>query len=103
MGDLVVAYRNLSARLAAFHPPRDLMRSLTATLEHGAEQLLPYEVGRLSALPAGPGLLARGHLFLIPVEVTETTQTSMRARVMLGDLRLGGGAAAQRYAAPAVR
>ncbi|MGH3974155.1 MAG: PaaI family thioesterase [Pseudonocardiaceae bacterium] len=94
-GDLVGAYRNVSARLAASHPPRDLMRSLTATLEHVADQLEPHEVGEAERFAGrAPSLPARGHLFLIPVEVTETTQASMRARVTLSDLHLGGAAAA---------
>ncbi len=94
-GRLVEQYRALGAALAAAHPTPAAMTAIADDIAAIADRLWQYHVPEVDRFAGRtPDLPGRGHPFLTPLVVDESTPTSMRGRVTLSDLHLGGNGAA---------
>ncbi|WP_216693610.1 PaaI family thioesterase [Dietzia psychralcaliphila] len=92
--DLVDAFRDMHAALAASAPTIDLARSLTEQFRVTAAQLTAQRADERQRLARRPDPSGRGgHPSLIPYRVDSSDDTTLSATVTFTDAHLGGNGA----------
>ncbi len=92
--ELVDAFREMHAALAASAPPFDLATSLTEQFRAAAEQLTAQRADEKQRLARRPDRSGRGgHPSLIPYRVDSSDDTTLSATVTFSDAHLGGNGA----------
>lgn len=92
--EVVDAFRDMHAALAASAPTLDLARSLTEQFRTAAAQLTSQRADEKQRLARRPDPSGRGgHPSLIPYRVDSSDETSLSATVTFTDAHLGGNGA----------